>query len=345
MPIGKLWAGRVFGTNVGNLFLKLQGDDQSLTGTLHISDKDHGVNVFSVHGNYDGNRLVLAGLTDTQFAEKDIFYGQLSVVLTPDAKGEFRGQWKFENGAAGTLVLYPHDEASTTEIVHAQLPDQLNTARYTFRAVQLMREQIIDIANQIQNDFKNDVVVTIIDGTEQSRFLPAFKAFKFLKSRVEVVKIFVQEQENSGLNRVVQVEFGPQINFSMTQGSDEAWVLGMLEKIKRAIRPYELRYSTNIKNAGIGINQLLFFGAIIWLPSFERLQDRTILMLGVISLAFGVNFLHNSYLPMASLYLGDNPKGVFSSFFPSILSWIIAVSAGVAAALLGAYLQGWLGLG
>jgi hypothetical protein len=90
----------------------------------------------------------------------------------------------------------------------------------------------------------------------------------------------------------------------MTQGADKAWVLGELERLKRDVHGFERAYATNVKRLGFGINQLLLFGVIVYLPSLDSLRDRTILMVGVIALMGAVTWLHNRFLPFAAVYLG-----------------------------------------
>jgi hypothetical protein len=65
-------------------------------------------------------------------------------------------------------------------------------------------------------------------------------------------------------------------------------------------------------------------------------------MVGVVAIVFGVNWLHNRFLPFAAIYLGQKPKGLLARVAPSAISWVIAATASLAAALLAAYLQGWL---
>ena len=341
MALGRLWAGRAYGTNAGNVFVKLAGDDTALNGTLHLNEPGVGLVVYSVHGAFDGHQLTLTGEPQTQI--EGFSFGQLTATAKLSTRGELTGEWSTNIGSAGTFILFPHDQAQALEAAPGKLPDQLHTARHHFGAVEVDREQITAIADEIQRDFKNaQVVVTVVAGTEQSRFLSDFKTIDFSADRATVIKLFVQEPEGGGVNRVAQVEFGPQINTVMTQGSDEAWVLGMLEKLKRSIRPFERTYTTNFKRLGFGINQLLLVGAIVFLPSLGNLRDRAILMAGVLVLVFGVNWLHNHYLPFAAIYLGQKPKGMLARLAPSAISWLIAATASLAAALLAAYLQGWL---
>jgi hypothetical protein len=152
----------------------------------------------------------------------------------------------------------------------------------------------------------------------------------------------VQEPEGSGVSRVAQIEFGQQFDFVMTQGGDEAWVLGTIEKLKRGIRPFERVYMTNFKRLGFGIDEILLLAGIIYLPSLSNLRDRIVFIVGVVLITLGVKWFHNRFLPLSAIYLGQKPKGLFARFAPSASSWIIAVTAGLAASLLGAYLQGWL---
>ena len=297
--------------------------------------------VYSLQGTFDGLQLKLTGEPQTEIDGVD--FGQLSVVAKLDTRGELNGEWNTDIGSAGTLILFPQDQALGADA--SKFPDQLHTARHQFGAVLVNRDQITSIAEEIQRDFKkSQLIVTVVAGTEQSRFLEDFKTSSFNTSRAVIIRLFVQEPEISGVNRVVQVEFGPQVNTAMTQGAEESWVLGTLEKMKRSIQPLERNYATNFKKFGFGINQLLIFGAIIFLPSLDRIQDRTVLMTGVLALTFGVNWFHNHYLPLAALYLSEKPKGIFARLSPSILSWLIATTAGIVALLLGSYLLGLLSI-
>ncbi len=341
MALGKLWAGRVYGTNTGNVFVKLEGEDSALTGTLHLNEPGIGLFVYAISGEFDGEALTFHG--DPQAELEGVKQGKLDASASLNARGELSGEWETSIGAAGTFLLFPHDATNGAEAGAGMMPDQLHTARYQFGAVEIDRQQITAIADEIQRDFeRSQVVVTVISDTEQSRFLADFKIVNFNTDRATGIKLFVQEPEGGGVNRIAQVEFGPQVNFVMTQSGDEAWVLGTLEKLKRSVRPFERAYTTNFKKLGFGFNQLLLVGAVVFLPSLDTLQDRAILMVGVLVLISYVNWLHGKYLPFAAIYLSPKSKGMFAHVAPSAVSWIIAASAGVAATLLGAYLKGLL---
>lgn len=48
MTLGRLWAGRAYGTNTGNVFVELNGNDEALTGTLHLNEPGVGPAVYEV---------------------------------------------------------------------------------------------------------------------------------------------------------------------------------------------------------------------------------------------------------------------------------------------------------
>jgi len=342
MALGRLWAGRAYGTNTGNVFLKLEGNEPELTGKLHLNEPGVGLVVYSVSGSFDGNVIKLTGDPQTQM--EGVVFGKLTASGKLNTRGELAGEWATDIGSAGTFQLFLHDQAQGSA-ANAKVPDQLHTARHHFGAVEIDRQQITAVAEEIQRDFKNaQLVVTVSAGTEQSRFLPDFKALEFSSERATLIKLFAQEPDGTGVSRVAMVEFGPQVNMVMTQGGDEAWVLGMLERLKRRLRPFERAYTTNFKKMGIGINQLLLIGAIVFLPSLETLRDRVILIGAILALIWIVNWMHNRYLPFAAIHLGKKPAGVFARMAPSVASWTIAATAALVAALVAAYLQGWLAI-
>src|SRR3546814_10444583 len=60
MPIGQRWAGRIYGTNTGNLFVRLEGDDSNLAGQIHINDSVAGPIVYILSGKFGGGDLEVA---------------------------------------------------------------------------------------------------------------------------------------------------------------------------------------------------------------------------------------------------------------------------------------------
>ena len=65
MALGQLWAGKVYGTNTGNLFVKLEGEDAALVGTLRFNDTVVGLTEYSISGSFDGALLTFTGQPQT----------------------------------------------------------------------------------------------------------------------------------------------------------------------------------------------------------------------------------------------------------------------------------------
>tara|TARA_R110002020_G_scaffold37830_25_gene114141 strand:- start:7267 stop:7866 length:600 start_codon:yes stop_codon:yes gene_type:complete len=197
----------------------------------------------------------------------------------------------------------------------------------------------------MQKEFRDGkLIVTVTTETEQSRYLDDFKNSPSQKRKAKILKLFVQQSDSSGINRVAVVEFGPIFNAASTQSSDESWALGFLERIKKSVKPLERHYATNFKKLGFGINQIILVAAITLLPSLPSLERRSILMAAVLALGYIINLLHRKYLPLASIYLGDRPAGIWSIITPTLISWTVSASAGLVAAVLAAYLGGMLNL-
>lgn len=206
MALGHYWAGGVAGTNTGKVFVKFEGEDAALTGTLHFNDTDVGVVVYLLAGSFDGKELTFTGQAQ---AEGDQ-YAPLTAKATLNAKGNLEGEWQTSLGTAGVFALFPQQQGQAVEPAADAPPEQLHTARHTFGAIQIDRDQITFLAEDIQREFKNvKMVVTVVAGTEQSRFLPDFKAMVFNVDKAAILKLFASEPEGTGVNRVISVEFGP----------------------------------------------------------------------------------------------------------------------------------------
>lgn len=337
MALTKKWAGKAFGTNVGNIFITLDGEDSALTGTLRMNEEGVGIAVYAVQGSFDSQKLSLTGQAIEEI--ENVEFGQMTVTGTMNSKGEIQGDWKTNIGSEGVFTIYPHiGSEQTTDI---QKVEQLHTAKHNFGAIEIDKDQITAIAENIQQEFPS-VTVTVTTGTEQARYLEDFKQYQFADERAEIIKIFAQKPDGFGLNQVVLIEFGPQVNSVTIQGANEAWVLGQLEKLKRDLKRYERTYITNVKRWGVGINQAMLLATIVFLPSLGGLKDRVILMGIVLALILGVNSLHSRYVPYAAIYLHEKKKGWMGKALPKVASWAIGIVATIIAGLAGAYLQGAL---
>jgi hypothetical protein len=340
MAITKRWAGKAFGTNTGNLYLHFEGDDGALVGTLRMNEDGVGIAVYSVTGTFDGTTLSIQG--DPQVEIEGVEFGKLEASGKIDTSGNLLGDWQTKIGSGGTFVLLPHAQENGASSEAALR--QFHSARHNFGAIEITREQIIETGEKLQVDFPK-MIVAVTTVSEKIQYLDDFKSEQFTVNRASIVKLSGQKPDIQGGNQSVTIEFGPSINYAMTQGANEPWVLGALEALKRDLKRFERTYATNFWRWGIGINQVMLLGAIAFLPTLGGLAQRVILLAGVIGLGWMVNRLHEKYIPLAVIHLRTKPPGLLDRIWPSVWSWLIALSAGAAATLLAVYLQGWLRIG
>lgn len=132
----KRWAGRAWGTNVGNLFVMLEGEDAALTGTLRMNEEGVGIVVYAIQGSFDPPTLILTGQPSVEIEGAE--FGQLNVTDILNSQGELQGEWKTTVQSAGTFVLYPHSGSEQT--ADDRQAAQLHTARHNFGAIEIDRE-------------------------------------------------------------------------------------------------------------------------------------------------------------------------------------------------------------
>ena len=109
MSICENWAGNAYGTNTGNLFVTLVPEKENLEGKIHLNDPQFGILVFAVQGSFSGEELTLVGRPER--ANPGIATGMLNVTGRLLGDGTIRGNWETDVGGAGTLVLFPHENA------------------------------------------------------------------------------------------------------------------------------------------------------------------------------------------------------------------------------------------
>lgn len=195
MPISLLWAGRAYGTNTGNLYLKLSGEEEALEGTLRLNETGVGIVVYAVRGAFKDGRLSLTGTSQTQL--EGYVFDDLSASGSLTSAGELRGEWETSIGSAGTFILFPHENVESAQS-EASAPS-LHTARWNFSAVGIDKDHLIQLAQQIQKMINmGEVIVSVTSGTEHVYPLRGFITHKFDAARAEVVRIHAQEPAAQG---------------------------------------------------------------------------------------------------------------------------------------------------
>jgi len=340
MAIGKLWAGRIYGTNLGNVFIKLSGDDAALTGIVRLNDDAHGVAVYEVDGSFDGTTIALSGTPKDP--PETVKLGEVSVTGKLNAQGSIRGEWSSTLGTGGTFVLHPHDSGDEEE--PKSIADQLHIKRHKFGAVALKRDDVLKLADKMQSQFQSSVIVTVTAATSQSRILPDFKKTELPYPKADAIKLYVQQHEQGGINRILQLEFGTAGNSIEAQSVDESWALGIVEKMRMEVQLFEHSYATHIRRLGFGINQVFAFWTLVFMPSISDLWWRAGFLGAMIAVVWVNNELHRRFLPTATIELGQLPPSLISRVGPRVVSWLIASASAIAVTLISAYVGGILKL-
>ncbi len=144
--------------------------------------------------------------------------------------------------------------------------------------------------------------------------------------------------------RRVLIEFGPVTNYVQVESADQSWAVGQKEILKKRISKLEKTYIIGIRRLGIGINQVLLLGMLIFLPGLESDQDRAILVAGVVSVIWSIWWIHQKFLGNAIIRLSPQPAPVYLKLGTQLISWSIGLVGTMISSLILAYLKGWLGL-
>ena len=113
MALGRLWAGQIYGTNTGKLFVKFDSaeDDSALTGELRLNEPGVAIVIFKIVGRFDGSLLRLEGTPETE--TEGVRLGPLKATGYIQPDGSVKGEWETSSGTAGTFILFPHNKWSS----------------------------------------------------------------------------------------------------------------------------------------------------------------------------------------------------------------------------------------
>ncbi|TVS00856.1 MAG: hypothetical protein EA406_00145 [Rhodospirillales bacterium] len=299
-------------------------------------DTVFGLVIYEIKGTFDGGTLELEG--DAKQAARDIESGRITAkaILTP--QGNLRGQWQSSLGTAGTFELFPHDLplADQGNQVGVPIPEQLHTARQSVGAVQLYTEDVRELAQMIRKDFAvSRLVVTYKSaGIENTRYFEDFEREANSIDEIQYLKLSIQEPEAHGINKFAVIELNSEgRNDVIVQGIYESWVIGKAETLARQLRRHEQTLVTNIKKYGLGLNQFIFIAMLVLFPEVEPLWRRGVFAVIVVGLLLALVWAHWRFLPTVVIYSSPRKAGAFARAWPGILSWLIAATASLAAAL------------
>jgi len=333
MKLGKLWAGRVSGTNVGNVFLKIEGEPHQLKGSISLNEPNVGIATYEVAGSFEGNTLILNGSPSNSIDGYE--FGELSANLELNAAGELIGEWSTSIGSTGAVTMWPQNQTVQRRSEDNLIPS-FHSASHDFKPLVIDKSAIQKLGNSLKIDFpRSEVIVTVVNETEKRFFLEDFEDICFQFEKAKNIILFIQEVEQNGITKSVRLNLGQSFNNLTVQGSNEAWVSGKLNVLRAEIKQYEKSFFGRMRKFGFGLNQALVLGGIISLPSFNSWIERTVLMLGILSTVWALNAASQKWLINATIYMDDQPIGWLRKYLPTVLSWVFSIISAVIVIALG----------
>ncbi|WP_091991931.1 hypothetical protein [Marinobacter gudaonensis] len=337
------WAGRIFGTNTGNVFLALDQEGNSIKGRLRIMDSIFGVSVYQCEGSVDNERLMMD--CTPEYAPEGVELGNVTISGSLNRDGNIRGDWESTIGTAGTFELFPHSSNDSQFAVESKPgnPEQIHNKTLQVGSLRLFKEDVVQLINFMKKDFTaGRVIVTYAQrSSELTKYADDFLEKIDDIGTLNYLKLVIQEPEAYGINRVIVIEFvqsgASEIRVS---GINESWVLGKAESLYQILRPKQNSLVTTYRKYGLNLNAVIFIAMLIVIPDIEKWQDRTLFVVVVFVLLSFLLFVHNKLIPNTAIYLEQSRPGVFKRAWPSILSWLIAASSSIVAAYLYSLLTG-----
>jgi hypothetical protein len=338
--IGKLWAGKLYGTNTGNLFVEFEETSGNISGSLRFLDDRFGVVVYAVEAKFDGTTIELNGTC--KHAAEGIETGEITAkgALTP--VGELRGQWSSTLGTGGSFILFPHDAAVRNEPLPGLLPERLHTATRTLGALRLYAEDVQELIGFLQRDFSQGrVIVTYHDrGNEISRYASDFEQEIIRLGELRYLKLVIQEPDAYNINKFAVVELNANGgNDVRVQGVQESWVIGKAETIASLLRLHQKNLSTTFRKFGLNINGFLALFALVVLPELP-LGRRVVFVLLVALISWVVIQAHTRFIPNVLIFLSPQKPTALERTWPQLLSWFIAVTSALVASIAYGVLRG-----
>ncbi|WP_439503881.1 hypothetical protein [Methylophaga sp.] len=331
------WAGRLYGTNTGNIFLDLAQDGQKVSGRLRVMDSIFGVSLYEYTGTIK-EELIL-NCVPVQAVE-GTGLGNVFVKGHLSPEGSIRGEWESTIGTAGTFEIHPHDiNASPPSDSN---PEQIHNKTIPLGSVRLFKDDVIQLINFIKKDFSSGRVIVTYNqrGCELTKYADVFFDQIDGIEKLNYLKLVIQEPEAYGINRVIVIELVPiGISEIRISGINESWVLGKAECIFQILKPRQNSLVTTYRKYGLNLNAAIFFAMLIVIPDIEGLKSRALFVAVVLLLLSFLLFIHNKLIPNTTIYLEQTKPGFIKRAWPSILSWVIAASSSLVAAYIFSILK------
>lgn len=336
--LGELWAGNIYGTNTGKVFLEISGSNDNLVGTLRLADDQFGLAVLQVSGTFSDGVLKLGGHVSE--GPEGVAFGDVLATAKLQQNGTLSGEWESTLGTGGAFQLFPHT-GTRESALQPTGPEQLYTTARDLGVLRLYKNDILGLIASLKTKFPTSkVVVTHTQrGADLAQYADEFEASLGSAERLYWIKLNVQATDSPNTPRIVTIDLGPKFNRVVTQGADESWVLGEAEAISASLKQREQRLSTKIGKYGVNLNLLIAVAALVVLPDLPLLRRAGFTALVIIFLWLAAS-AQRAWIPNFVAELDEPTPSPIASAWPSILSWLISMTAGLAAAAAYGFLSG-----
>lgn len=329
--LGELWAGHIYGTNTGKVFLEISGPNENLVGTLRLADDQFGLAVLKVSGSFSDGVLKLGGHVTE--APEGVTVGEVAATAKLQQNGALSGEWKSTLGTGGAFQLFPH-VGTRESALQPTGPEQLYTTTRDLGVLRLYKNDILGLIASLKSKFPTSKVVVSHTqrGADLARYADEFEASLGSVDRLQWIKLNVQATDSPNTPRIVTIDLGPKFNRVVTQGADESWVLGEAEAISSSLQLREQRLSTRIGKYGVNLNVLIALAVLVVLPELPLLQRAGFTALVIMLLWLAAN-AQRAWIPNFLAEFNEPSPSALARAWPSILSWLISMTAALAAAI------------
>ncbi len=317
VTVEQLWAGNIYGTNTGNVFVEFtqQLGSTELKGTLRVDDHRYGLLTFLIAGAFDGSVFTLIG--EPYKLPEGVQSSKVSAKLNLNQQGVLSGTWVREDGAGGTMVLHPH---TTPQQFKSNIP-RLYNQRRELGTIRPTLKELKRVISTMQEETNNSAVVVSYgeDHRMETVLSQHFLDDDQKPSVLGKINLQVRSVQPNSLQRVISVELDADgVNQVRVEGPEQVWVNGVMDAIYSPLKATESRALTWVRRHGLVINQLLFLAALVWLPEVEVWENRAVVLALFIGAMFTIAQVHKRVIPNTKVMLSQNEASGWSRWLPDI---------------------------
>lgn len=327
------WAGRIYGTNTGNIFIEFSQTEKELTGTARLHDDKFGIAIYEVLGTVADGSINLKGQPKETI--EGVSLGEATIVADLKQDGSIAGRWETSLGSAGTLRLWPHNYEEKS--VKGPEPEQIYNRTIPIGSVRLYKKDVKALFDVICKDFiEGKLIITNIQReNEVTKYASDFLRQLDDLEEISSLKMFIQEPEAQGINRMVNVDLFEKSDSAIrVSGINESWVVGKAESVKKEMSKYENSLITGYRKYGLNLNTVIFLLMLVLIPEIATWPKRLIFVSSVYVLLESLNAIHRKLIPNTVIFSESKPPTLMARSWPSLLSWLIAFSSSLVAAII-----------